>query len=271
MTSARDFGLTVVRSSGSEENVICPFHSDSSPSASYNRAKGMFYCYVCSLGLNSQQLAERLGIDLDEEFNYALEDFDLLDSSEPLELGSAMVSNDYLFSRKIGMIVARGYGLRYLEGENPAIILPVVSLKGKLTGTVYRYIHPRGSRYSKHGTMTPVWPMPHLLDTKPGQYLIVTEGAFSAMRLATAWGIVPGVLPVALLGAKANQGILDALAPFRPIFLYDNDEAGRRACQKMREIAPLTKAFVLDTSPDDCSDEQLEQLKQKVHEVINSY
>lgn len=270
MSSARDFGLTVVRSSGSEENVICPFHADHTPSATYNKAKGLFYCFTCGFGLNNQQLADRLGIELSDELaEELLEDFDLLSHDAPLELGEKCVTNDYLWSRKISSEVADLYNIHYKDGAVPAMILPVPNLAGKIEGAVYRYIKPIHSRYAKMGRMTPVWPMTMLKTYEAGDHIIVTEGAWSAMRLASAWSVFPDypVLPVALLGAKANQEILDTLAHLRPIFLYDHDEAGIHACRKMRLLSPLVHAYTLSTAPDDMDDEELEQLARKIMEV----
>lgn len=273
MTSARDFGIQVVRSSGSEENVICPFHSDSSPSASYNKAKGLFFCYVCGFGLSNRQLAERLGLDPDavESTSETLEDFDLLDTDAPLDLGVKCIANDYLSNRKIHPDIAHLYNVHYKDGTVPAMVLPVPNLKGEIEGAVWRYINPVYSRYVKMGRMTPVWPMMMLNVFRPGETVIVTEGAWSAMRIASrSYTPISAVIPVALLGAKANQGILDALAPFNPIFLYDDDEAGERACRKMRQLAPLVPSFTLSTSPDDMSDEQLDELGYKLLEVMNA-
>ena len=38
---------------GAEEvKVLCPFHSDTRPSASINTHKNLFHCWVCNIGYN---------------------------------------------------------------------------------------------------------------------------------------------------------------------------------------------------------------------------
>jgi DNA primase len=273
MTSAKDFGLTVVRSSGNEENIVCPFHEDSAPSATYNKAKGLFYCFVCGTGYNNQQLAEKLGLeweDVEDSVNI-LEDFDLLSEESLLEMGDKCVSNEYLTKRGIDSLIADFYEIRYKGGMFPAVVLPVTTLKGITIGAVYRHTASGFSRYIKVGKMTPIWPMHILNYYDPGRPIIVTEGAFSAMRLATVWSDFHFpekiVLPVATLGAMASQEILDVLSHLKPIFLYDDDEAGNRACRKMRKISRLCKAYTLSTSPDDMDTEQLSELAWKVMEL----
>jgi len=48
-----------------EVKVICPFHSDTNPSASVNTQKSLFFCHVCGKGHNEQQfIAEVNGITM---------------------------------------------------------------------------------------------------------------------------------------------------------------------------------------------------------------
>lgn len=86
------------------------------------------------------------------------------------------------------------------------------------------------------------------------------------MRIATAYDNVgKSVHSMALLGAKANEKIVDVLRDWEfVVFLYDGDEAGTRACRKMRQLFPLAKAWTVDVSPDDMTDEQLQEMLTKV-------
>lgn len=273
MISARDFGLDVVKSSGGEELVVCPFHADHSPSAWFNPVKGLFYCTVCDLGLNINQLAKRLNVDVSvfQEESEFIPEYNLVQEEELCDLGSATY-NDYFRQRGISEETIKKYGVRWLEYPYPAAVLPVTNLKGQVKGAVYRYRNPEqvGTRYKKFGASYPVWPM-HLIQNYSPQEttVIVTEGAWSAMRIRDYFSLATVDYPVlALLGAKANKDIVQSLFPFRVFYLYDGDMAGRRACRKMRELSPLTESFVLSKSPDDMNKNEIGQMLTALFERI---
>lgn len=262
---ATDFGLPIVRVSGGEELVLCPFHADSTPSAWFNPAKGLFYCAVCDLGLNAASLAARLGVEWDgeyEEVEEKIPDYSLILEADTWASGITDY-HPYLQERGVFPLITTRYGLSV---TNDAVIFPVTDLKGKLTGQVLRYFEPEkhGTRYRKFGVMQPVWPM-HFL----GFYIstrrpVVVEGAFSVLKLHQ---YSASFLWLALLGAKANRTLVEMLSPFDPIYLYDGDTAGKRACARMRELDPLAHAYTLSVSPDDMDDEQLGKLLRKLEEL----
>lgn len=263
MTSARDFGLVVTRTSGAEENCICPFHHDQNSSASWNREKELFYCYVCNLGLNLAQLMEHLNLQMDwdmEREDREPAEYDLVGEEQYFELGVAIASG-YYTKRHISEETRIVYELGWKSSQPAAAVLPVRRLNGKLCGAVYRFVRPElsGTRYMKVGKMQPVWPMPMLQRLQSdGKITIVCEGAWSAMRIHTfmlSKGYEAYVF--ALLGAKANQSILDVMCSFNPVFLYDNDKAGFNACNKMRKLSPTTHAFTTTKSPDEMDDEEI--------------
>ena len=75
-------------------------------------------------------------------------------------------------------------------------------------------------------------------------------------------------LVVSTLGALANQRIVNLVSIFKHVtFLYDDDIAGDRACRKMRQLAPLRKAFTLSKAPDDMTDLELVQLIDKLRRL----
>ena len=113
--SARSLGLNVVRSAGNEEYLLCPFHSDTKPSASYNRRKGMFFCYVCQIGLNVEQLSKRLGVEIElEEEDRGREplDYNLIVEKVELELGVPF-SHPYFQERGISEETIARYEVRW--------------------------------------------------------------------------------------------------------------------------------------------------------------
>lgn len=271
MLSARMLGLTVVRVSAGEELVKCPFHQDSHSSAWFNPHKGLFWCAVCNKGLTVGRLIEEMGSDIDliellEETEGEIPDLDLIIRNELLPFGNPLLRPDYYDERGINESVIQKYELEYNVAMK-SIVFPVWNIWSDRIGTVQRFIDPEaaGTRYQKNGTMTPVWPLNRLCEFKQNDFIIVTEGVWSALRLAS-WG--ERRFTFTLFGAKANQEIVDVLRPFRPIFLYDNDTAGSNACAKMRKLLHKGYAFTLPKAPDDMSADEIAELLRKIRRAV---
>lgn len=271
MWSARMFGLEVVSTSGGEELVRCPFHDDVKPSAWFNPQKGLFWCAVCQLGLNMRQLQKRLDVELDvEDMVGPPPDYDFVSEAHTLDLGVSMY-HPYFDQRGIDRNVIDMYDVRWKFNGHEAAVLPITTTNNIIMGAVYRYQNAEaaGVRYKKMGTQYPLWPMSFLKGLPEEAHIIVTEGPWSAMRIATvlAQHNEPGTV-VSTMGALANPRIIDVLRPFCPVFLYDNDRAGRTACRKMRRLAPHWNSWVTQNAPDDLDDPSiqflLESIKRKV-------
>lgn len=272
MLSAKALGMQVVKSSASGEVlVLCPFHADHNPSAWYNQAKGLLYCSVCGRGWNLQQLSKQLNVDLGDvdEDERGPERYSLIAEEENYDLG-ACVYNDYFSKRKISEKTIYHYDVRWSDAKNAAV-LPVTTVSGQIIGATYRFADAKaaGTRYKNLGKSAPLWPMNLLKHAKTDEVIVVVEGAFSAMRIYDHWLQYGYTSPVlALLGAKANQEILDALAPFRRLwFLYDKDDAGMRARDKMRGLTVNDLIYCISPSPDDMTDKQLDKLLDKINWV----
>jgi DNA primase len=161
------------------------------------------------------------------------------------------------------------YGVMWGDEESggPRVIFPSRSLYGKTEGVICRYVEPGlGPRYRKTGRMFPVWPMEILVGSIYGEYIIVTEGAFSCLRIASVSKIFK---VVSLMGAKANHEIVAQLSAFNPIFLYDADDAGRRAAKEMKRLRPDWSVKISRPSPDDMLDDaQVKKLVAKIADEI---
>lgn len=259
MFDAKELGIKVVKESGNEQHCICPFHSDHSPSASFNRVKGVLYCYVCTRSWTVTQLQDALGVVVGYR-DVEPADFDLLDADVHLDLGEKRY-HPYFEKRGIIPTVIDLYGVRWKETIPQAAVLPITNPRGEVGGVAYRYLSGE-SRYKVFGRTTPVWPMHIIRRIRPRREIIVTEGAWSAMRIASIRDI--DILPLALLGAKASIQIVNSLFAFNVTFLYDQDAAGERACQKMREMFPAARCFTVSPSPDDMSEAQIHSLFAKL-------
>lgn len=262
---ARAIGLDVVGASGGEELVMCPFHDDHHASATWNPKSDLFYCFTCGIGMNLDQLLRRTGNTIDSELFY--EDYDIppkLDLSREdthWEVGVSGYSQ-YLKDRGISPEVCKQYGVN-LGDSAERIIFPSVNLGGVTEGIICRYIHEgSGPRYRKTGRMFPVWPMDLLVGMSYNEYIIVTEGLFSALRIASVSKVFK---VVALSGAKANTDIAGVLSAYQPIFLYDRDLAGRRAAKAMKKIRPDWLVLTASPAPDDMlADDDIKKLVDKL-------
>lgn len=272
MASAREFGLEVVRTSGGEELVQCPFHEDTNPSAWFNPKKELFYCAVCGVGYNAVQLARRLGVEVerqDEEWGKEPEDYNMVEEEVDYDLGMD-VYNDYFRERGIREESIREYGVRWSVALRAAVF-PFLNAHNQLVGVSYRFEAAdwRG-RYRTQGKPTPVWPMQRLVGgVDPEKTLLITEGPFSALKLHT-FGVKYGfnLATFALFGAKSNQEIVDLLNPYRCVFLYDGDKAGTRACKEMKKRFPNAYSCTLSVSPDDMDDEMMSLMWVKLWDKI---
>lgn len=275
MLSARMLGLTVQRVSAGEELVVCPFHNDNHASAWFSPEKELFYCAVCGIGLNARSLIRKMGSDLDldeliEQAKDEIPDLDLVIEPHTIPFGNPDLRPSYYEERGISDEVIEMYGLEYSVAMG-SIVFPVHNVTGSRIGSVQRFLHAEvaGTRYKKSGTMTPIWPLDKLGALKQGDRVFITEGVWSALRLAT-WGRMNKGrgLTFCLFGAKANQEIVDVLRPFNPVFLYDNDEAGRNACAKMRGLLHRGHAFTLAKAPDDMNDKEIQDMLVKLWKAI---
>lgn len=269
MFSARDFGLTVKgQAAGGEELCLCPWHSDHKPSAWFNKKTGLFYCSVCNRGANWRQLAKEFGVkgggwngkdvynpyvgDL-EETEFVLE---LFDEIEEGRLYGVKKSHSYLTNRGVENWVAEYYGLEVARDEQGEYILfPVCDLGGNRIGALFRNTKAyEALRYKKLGKITPLWPLPELKRAKQGEQIIVVEGAFSALRIK---GALPTSKVFSLFGARVPKGLLELVSPFDPIFIYDDDFAGRMAGKKLQTMNASLPIYFWNPSPDDLDDREI--------------
>lgn len=268
MVSAKTFGITVTGTSAGEELLLCPFHPDKHPSAWWNPVKELFWCPVCQKGMNTKQMMAALGLE-GIETDCAPEqipDYNLFGEASLLPEGSVEWI-DYYYERDITLITMFNYDLQVKKFSPEGVILPIYNSIKKKIGVCIRYFNPKetGTRYTFLGKTTPLWPMQKLPKRK-GEWIVVTEGSWSAMRMAS-YDIFHSYF--ALLGAKANAGILEAVRPYKPIILYDGDKAGVNACKKMRGLG-VEHAYCLKTSPDDMDEEEIQKLIGKVEKICRS-
>jgi DNA primase len=214
-----------------------------------------------------EQLLHRTGNKIDEELWFdelsrEAPRIDLSRSTERWTRTGATDYNQYLKDRGVSLKACEDYEIT-VSHEGDRIFFPVTDLNGKTVGRISRStFQTSGTRYIKVGEQTPVWPMHQLRNLCHEEYIIVTEGLFSCLRIAS----VSSTFEVfSLAGAKANKKIVAALASFNPIFIYDRDRAGISAAKRMKSFRPDWTVLTAKVAPDDMlKDSQIEELVTKL-------
>lgn len=270
MFNPHDFGLRVSRKSANNESqVFCPWHNDKHASATFNHKTGLIYCFTCQRGANWQQLAKEFGVkgggwngkDIFDPYVGDHEDehftLDLFDEIEEGRLYGAKKHHIYLTNRGVEHWVSEYFGLELARDEHGEYILfPVCDLGGHRIGALFRNVQPKSSmRYKKLGKITPLWPLPELRKVKEGEPIVIVEGAFSALRIKT---VCPECKVFSLFGARVPKGLLELVSPFNPVFIYDDDYAGRMAGQKLSKMDALLPITFWNPSPDDLDATELD-------------
>lgn len=248
----RAVGLDVVGTAGGEELVKCPFHDDKRASASWNPKSNLFYCFTCGFGMGIHELLKRTKSSIDaeafiEERSEHVVELDLSRPEAFRDSFGGMFYNDYLRARGVSEQVCIDYGVT-VSADESKILFPVVNTYSKTLGRISRSTYETSTRYIKVGEQFPIWPMDHLVGLCYGEYIIVTEGLFSCLRIAS---VDKRIEVVSLAGAKANSGIVATLSSFNPIFIYDRDKAGIRAAKEMKRMKPEWTVLTSDPAPDD--------------------
>jgi hypothetical protein len=244
----RYFADTNFNTGAEEVKVLCPFHNDTSPSASINIKKDLFHCWVCGIGYNEQQFLARMsGISLSDAHKVVLKtnetthDWKLVEKAElwanPTflkkveDLGfSRQVINDlhlglvkdnknraYLgypvFYNGILMDIRR-YNISKFEG-----VPKIMSNAGAEAGFIISYDD---------------W-----VKTKDLTYIFEGE---KKMALARSLGL-NAITLTGGANARPNDFVINAFKDRDVVICYDNDDAGRDGAYKVYlKIKPLAKS-----------------------------
>ena len=266
----RTVGLDVVGGAGAEELVKCPFHDDTHASASWNPKSNLFYCFTCGFGMGLEQLLKAMGKEIDSEAFYAereehVVELDLSRSGSMSFSDGYYHYNEYLKLRGVSEQACKDYGVTVAE-DGSKVFFAVTDHIGKTVGRISRNVYASSTRYIKVGEQRPVWPMDRLMGLCYGEYVLITEGLFSCLRIAS---VDNRIQPFALAGAKANMKIVAALSSFNPIFIYDRDRAGIAAATRMKQLKPEWTVLTAATAPDDMlKDSSITKLIDKILDKI---
>lgn len=219
----RDLGLVTGKLMGNEMSVVCPFHSDHNPSATFNVNSGLFFCFVCKKGMTLRQLAAELKVEVVEDDGVVSmmpmqrtsgTDVDWLArwQAAPPALGSL-----YLASRGVTDEQVIEFDLRE---DDDAVLFPMVDQSLRVLGFQARRKHGE-PRYKTHGVRTPVWPWQRWSPERTPRLLV--EGVFGALNMRRL-----GYDAFATLSSSVPKTSWTSLSPWgqQIVVLYDDDPAG---------------------------------------------
>jgi len=251
-------GLGVRGRSGAEFYVLCPYHSDSHHSASFNAAKGLFVCYACGAKKDAATLAEDLGGEVVEaspkDIHYIKHFGRDMDWRKYLGLPLAN-DNEYLHSRSVKENLVSAFNIR---GNENLIIFPFGS-EDHVIGCQTRSTH--GKQYRFWGKSERVWPRILLPDEK----VFFVEGVFGALR-----GLGAGVQALSIMGAGSAGNVAHTLgkAYLNSYMMLDDDPAGRiGSARALAHGVPFAK--ICDLEPDELTEGQWRYIANNTKEFFS--
>lgn len=233
--------ISEVANSKGEVKVLCPFHSDTNPSATVNLDKRLFHCWVCgneASGSEAQFMAKVEGISEGEAYkkilamsskdreNWTLNakaelwiNQDILNACEVLG-----ITREVLDDLDIGVVEYFG---------KPFLGVPVF-YKNSLKDI-------RGYNVLKHHNLAKLygvseadmgWVLPHdqWLNSKDDTTYIM-EGE-KDMLLARSLGL-NAVCITGGAGASVHKSVIDDFRDKKVVIIYDNDDAGYKGANKL--------------------------------------
>jgi hypothetical protein len=234
---------------GAEEvKVLCPFHNDTSPSASINIKKDLFHCWVCGVGYNEQQFLARMNnISLSDAHKIVLKTNETTHEWTLVEKAELWANPTFLqkvealgIDRKI--INELHLGL-VKDNKGRAYLGYPVFYNGILMDT-------RRFNISKFEGVPKImsnagaeagFVMPYDVWIKDTNLTYIFEGE-KKMALARSLGL-NAITLTGGANARPNDFVINAFKDRDVIICYDNDDAGRDGAYKVHEkLKPIAKS-----------------------------
>ena len=235
---------------GAEEvKVLCPFHNDTSPSASINIKKDLFHCWVCGVGYNEQQFLARMNnISLSDankivlKTNETTHDWVLVEKAElwanPIFLKRV---EDLGFTREV--INELHLGL-VKDNKNRAFLGYPVFYNGILMD-IRRFNISKFEGVPKimsNAGAEAGFILPYDVWNKSKDLTYIFEGE-KKMALARSLGL-NAITLTGGANARPNDFVINAFKDRDVVVCYDNDDAGRDGAYKLFEkLKPLVKSI----------------------------
>lgn len=256
---------------GDEVKVLCPFHTDTHPSASINTLKNTFHCWVCNVGYNEEQfLAKTKGLSIKnatkliQRLEESEVDWDYTYKAD-LWADSAFLNEVLKLGLTKETIETNRLGMAFVE-EKKYLAIPVF-YNGFLVD-VRRY------NLLKHQNM------PKMVANKGAQsgYVIPYDLWRSNMDTTYIFEGEKDMLTARNLGLNAitltggagatpNEFVINDFKNREVVICYDNDDAGRQGAQHLFE---QLSEYAFSVKYIDIS-ELVKEEKEDFYDYINKY
>jgi DNA primase len=253
------YGYEGFKKVGPEYVGACVVHGgDNTTALHINPEKNLWHCFTrCGGGtvIDMVMMLEGVGVGealgklrvIAEEAGFRPAEVKREENKQVKECPCPMTIDPWhhtLEERGLSYELAEQFGMGYCSRGyfHDRIVVPVHDGEGKLLGYIGRsasgmepkYLLPRGFPIGKI--------LFNLHRVKDAGRVVVVEGVFDAVRVHAA-----GYPVVALLGSQLTQGQAVLLRGFRSVvYLFDGDEAGRMAAEKILEREDLPEGIRVD-------------------------
>lgn len=224
-----------------EVKVLCPFHTDTKPSASINVNKNLFHCWVCDIGYSEEQFLSRVnGISLAQSIKLLTQftgrDMEYWEINHKVELWA-----DESF---LDLIRQWGFDNQYIEdmalGINEVngvrtLAIPVFFERNLMDIRSYNLLKNKsipkliGEKGALNG-----WVIPFDKWKKSNDVTYIFEGE-KDMLIARFLGLNAITLTGGALSTP-NDYVLPHFKGKDVIICYDNDEAGRKGAEQLGQV-----------------------------------
>lgn len=246
-------GLEVEGHSGDEYKVCCPIHGDNHASASFNAAKGLFFCYACGATGDAKWVADVTGgyVGAGEATERYVADNSEVDWAQwgrsPLA-----IDNEYLQSRRVTNEQVVKFDIRQ---NHTGVLFPLQDNVGQIIGYQMRKYEGK-PKYMFYGAKPDFWPFFNLNTNEP---IFIVEGVFSVLRLDRV-----GLKAVCIFGTGNAKRVAPFFRGKDAYALFDTDDAGLvAAAHFIRSGMPGVPAILLPPhwpDPDELNPKQMRRL-----------
>lgn len=253
-----------------EIKVICPFHSDTNPSASINTKKDLFHCWVCDVGYNEEQFIARVNNISSADAIKLLSKYQVEDKwevekgllwSDPLLLTKTIslgFSKDLIDEMKLGLVKDE-FGRKYLA-------IPVY-YNGILVDVrrynIMKYENQPKMKSNDGARVGWLIPYDKFLSSNETCYLFEGE---KDMLMARELGINAYTLTGGA-GAVPNEYVINTFKNKDIVLCYDNDDAGIKGMESIyKELKNLVKSIKYIKIGD-----VVKENKEDFYDYINKY
>lgn len=269
-----------------EQGMHCPFHNDSTRSASLNLAKGLWFCNVCSDGGGVKQLVNRIRADrestggepgpdpdgsdevaYDEEESEAARELviteDQVDDWHERLLASPRIQKAFTDLRGITLQTVRRFQIGY-DDRRKSFTIPVRDASGKLVNLRWYNPNPKPGRRKIWGVPGHNSPRLYPIEVLDGaREIVITEGEWDA--LITIQSGFDAITRTAAAGVWKSQW--NVLFDDKIVYIcQDMDEAGQEGAAKiMRELSGHAREVRIIELPYDLAEKHGEDLTDFFH------